>query len=403
MRPSWSNARVTNEQSNESTNLPDATILPGATIGMVGGGQLGRMFAIAAMQMGYDVVVFCGSSDEPAGQVATRTVTGNLMDRETVHKFAAQCDVITLEFENIPAETMRWCGEFAPTYPSHHVLATAQDRLIEKQTFHDAGLAVTPFQSVRSADEVRSFATQYGWPVIVKTARSGYDGKGQYRLQNESDAHDVPWDSADAWIAEQCISFQREASVIVARSSVGEIRCFPPFENEHRNHILDVSFCPSTLSGDQCDQATRIATKAAEVLDLVGVLCVEFFVVDETTLLINEVAPRPHNSGHLTIEACHTSQFQQHVRAVCGLPLGSTDLRVGGAAMANLLGDVWETDGANPCWNRSLSIPSVSLHLYGKAEPKIGRKMGHLTSTGRSVEDAVQSVNDARDALERVL
>lgn len=383
--------------SNLESN--DSMVLPGATIGMVGGGQLGRMFAIAAMQMGYDVVVFCESEDEPAGQVATRTVTGNLLDRETVHRFAKQCDVITLEFENIPADTMRWCGESAPTYPSHHVLATAQDRLIEKQTFCDAGLAVTPFQSVRSADDVRSFANQYGWPVIVKTARSGYDGKGQHRLDDESAAAEVPWESADAWIAEKCIAFQREASVIVARSSVGEVHCFPPFENEHRNHILDVSFCPSTLTESQCDLATRIATTAAEVLDLVGVLCVEFFVVDDETLLINEVAPRPHNSGHLTIEACHTSQFQQHVRAVCGLPLGSTELRVGGAAMANLLGDLWGADGQSPCWDRSLSIPSVSLHLYGKAEAKVGRKMGHLTSTGQTVEMAVQAVTDARDAL----
>lgn len=374
-------------------------ILPGSTIGMVGGGQLGRMFAIAAMQMGYQVVVLCGSDEEPAAQIATRTITGPLSSRDVVERFAGQCDVITLEFENIPAETMRWCGDLAPTYPSHHVLATAQDRLIEKQTFDDAGLAVTPFRRVDSAADVGSFAEQHRWPVIVKTARSGYDGKGQYRLSDRADAEAVPWDSAEAWVAEKFIPFEREASVIVARSSAGQVRCFPPLENDHRNHILDVSSCPSTLSETQRDAAMSIASKAAEVVDLVGLLCVELFVVDDETLLINEVAPRPHNSGHLTIEACHTSQFEQHVRAVCGLPLGCTDLRVGGAAMANLLGDLWDPSGRPPRWDRAIAVPGVALHLYGKAAAKPGRKMGHLTTTGDNVAEAIERVTGARDTL----
>lgn len=365
---------------------------------MVGGGQLGRMFAVSAMTMGYDVVIFCGSTDEPAAQVATRTVTGDLLDRETVAQFASQCDVITLEFENIPAETIQWCSEFAPTFPSHHVLATAQDRLIEKQTFADAGLAVTPFARVENVADVESFAGERGWPVILKTARDGYDGKGQYRLQNAADAQSVPWESAKDWIAEQWIPFEKEASVMVARSSRGEIRCFPPFENEHRNHILDVSMLPSSLSEKQRAIAIDIATKAADVLQLVGVLCVELFVVNEDTLLINEVAPRPHNSGHLTIEACHTSQFEQHVRAVCGLPLGSTELRAGGAAMANLLGDVWQGESL-PAWDKLLQHSAVSLHLYGKREAKHARKMGHLTSTASDAKQAVQRVLDARNAL----
>ncbi len=366
---------------------------------MVGGGQLGRMFAIAAMQMGYDVVVFCHSGDEPAAKVATRSVTGDLLDRDTVDRFAGQCDVISLEFENIPAETIAWCGQHAPTHPSAEVLATAQDRLLEKQTLSAAGLAVTPFASVRGGGDVSRFAADHQWPVIVKTARSGYDGKGQYRLQDRSQAESVPWDSSDTWIAERFIAFQREASVVVARSSRGEILCFPPFENDHRNHILDVSVCPSRLSPGQCGRAVQIATAAADVLQLVGVLCVEFFVVDEDTLLINEVAPRPHNSGHLTIEACHTSQFEQHVRAICGLPLGSPKLRVGGAAMANLLGDLWDESGRAPAWERALSVPGVSLHLYGKTDAKPGRKMGHLTATADRVEDARRLVMQARDRL----
>ncbi len=379
-------------------NRPKA-ILPGATIGMVGGGQLGRMFAIAAMRMGYDVVVFCHSGDEPAAQVATRAVTGELVDRETVSRFASQCDVISLEFENIPAETIAWCGQHAPTHPSAQVLATAQDRLLEKRTFADAALAVTPFAQVRGARDVAVFAAEHQWPVIVKTARSGYDGKGQYRLHDVSEAESVPWDSSDTWIAEKRIAFQREASVVVARSAGGQVRCFPPFENDHRNHILDVSVCPSSLSSGQRDRAVEIAAAAAEVLQLVGVLCVEFFVVDEDTLLINEVAPRPHNSGHLTIEACHTSQFEQHVRAICGLPLGATELRVGGAAMANLLGDLWHEHGQSPPWADAFSVPGVALHLYGKADAKPGRKMGHLTATADTVEDARRRVLQARDRL----
>lgn len=386
--------------SQVSSEASANRIQPGATIGMVGGGQLGRMFAIAAMQMGYNVIVFCGSTEEPAAQVATDCVTGDLMCRTTVQGFAQRCDVISLEFENIPAETIAWCSEFAPTHPSHHVLATAQDRLIEKQTFSDAGLAVTPFARVAGSEDVVSFADQYRWPVIVKTARSGYDGKGQYRLENRADADAVPWADADAWIAEQFIPFQREASVVVARSSCGEVKCFPPFENDHRNHILDVSICPSTLTPVQCDMAVEIATAAAKVLDLVGVLCVEFFVVDDQTLMINEVAPRPHNSGHLTIEACHTSQFEQHVRAVCGMPLGATDLRVGGAAMANLLGDVWLQADGHPRWDRAVSIAGVSLHLYGKANAKAARKMGHLTATAASIEQAKDNVLQARRQLD---
>ncbi|WP_233148440.1 5-(carboxyamino)imidazole ribonucleotide synthase [Rhodopirellula sp. MGV] len=384
---------------SENDSLNDKTVLPGATIGMVGGGQLGRMFAIAAIQMGYDVVVFCGSDDEPAAQVATRVVFGHLDDDEAVSRFAAQCDVISLEFENIPAETMRLCGEHAPTYPSHHVLATAQDRLIEKQTFADAGLAVTPFARVTGRADLEAFAEQHGWPVIVKTARSGYDGKGQHRISSPDEIDAIPWQETEHWIAERCIAFRAEASVIVARSAVGKTRCFPPFENHHVNHILDTTVCPSSLPAALIDKAVALATRAAEVLDLVGVLCVELFVVDDDTLMINEVAPRPHNSGHLTIEACFTSQFEQHVRAVCGLPLGDPSLRVPAAAMANLLGDVWSEPGPTR-WDGLLKAePTVSLHLYGKRSARIGRKMGHLTATADNIDEARRVVLDARSTL----
>ncbi len=383
-----------------------AAVLPGATIGMVGGGQLGRMFAMAAASMGYEVVVFCEGVDVPAAQVAHRVVVGKLDDRNAVDEFAKQCDVITLEFENIPAETMARCGEFAPTYPAASVLATAQDRLVEKSTLRDAGLPVTPFAEVHDAESLSAASQSLGWPLIVKTARSGYDGKGQHRVDSLAAARDVPWDACDQWIAEQCINFQREVSVIVARTVDGRCECFPVFENSHRNHILDVTMAPASIDDKLATEACRIAVVAAETLGVVGLLCVEFFVSDDK-VMINEVAPRPHNSGHLTIEACETSQYQQHVRAVCNLPLGSTAMRCQAAAMVNLLGDLWDPDdlspsSSSPNWNLALSDPSVSLHLYGKKVAKPGRKMGHLTVTGDDRDEVVRRVIEARKRVSRV-
>jgi len=378
-------------------------ILPPATVGMVGGGQLGRMFAVAAMSMGYQVVVFCEDKDEPAAQVATRCVVGPLDDALVAAEFAAQCDVITLEFENLSADIIATCSESAPTYPSAHVLATAQDRLVEKTTFRDAGLPVTPFVEVHGTDSLRAASEQLGWPMIVKTARSGYDGKGQYRVNAEADAAAVPWDSTDSWIAEKFTAFDREVSVIVARTVDGRTQCFPVFENDHENHVLDITTIPASLSSGFAARAEEVALAAVELLDVVGLLCIELFVMDDGDLMINEVAPRPHNSGHLSIEALETSQFQQHVRAVCGLTLGSTEPISGGAAMANLLGDLWTDDGAPPDWNQALSVPGVHLHLYGKAVAKPGRKMGHLTATADSVEQAKHRVLQARQALSELL
>lgn len=371
------------------------SVLPGATIGMVGGGQLGRMFAVAAAAMGYRVVVFCEASDDPAAQVAHRVVVGRLDDHDAVDQFAKQCDVITLEFENIPAETMARCGQFAPTYPAASVLATAQDRLAEKSTFRQAGLPVTPFTAVHDLESLDAAAGELGWPLIVKTARSGYDGKGQHRVDSREAARKIAWDDCDCWIAEQCIEFEREISVIVARSVDGRCQCFPVFENSHHNHILDVTVAPALIDDELADQSRRIAVAAATHMGVVGLLCVEFFVCDGK-VMINEVAPRPHNSGHLTIEACETSQFQQHVRAVCNLPLGSTHLRCQAAAMANLLGDLWGPDGGPPNWLGALADPGIGLHLYGKQAAKAGRKMGHLTVTGDDRDDVRRRVLDAR-------
>jgi 5-(carboxyamino)imidazole ribonucleotide synthase len=235
--------------------------------------------------------------------------------------------------------------------------------------------------------------------MIIKTARSGYDGKGQFRLDSVEELSRVEFDASQQWIAERCIDFDREISIIIARTPSGEVRTFPAFENSHHNHILDVTVTPASLTSTLADQAADVASKAAEVLGLVGLLCVEMFVTGDR-LLINEVAPRPHNSGHLTIEACHTSQFEQHVRAVCDLPLGRTDLKCNAAAMANLLGNLWRDSHQPPDWESALAVEGVSLHLYGKRLAAPGRKMGHLTAVGDDRNEVVQRVRDARCSLE---
>jgi 5-(carboxyamino)imidazole ribonucleotide synthase len=357
------------------------------------------MFAMAAASMGYKVVVFCAGENEPAAQVAHRCVFGRLDDTDAVTRFAKQCDVITLEFENLSADMIAKCSEFAPTYPNANVLATAQDRLVEKSTLRDAGLPVTPFAEVHDGVTLVAASGNLGWPMIVKTARSGYDGKGQQKVDAISFAPEVPWDSADSWIAETCIPFEREISVVVARTVDGRTKCFPAFENDHANHVLDVTTVPANISPELEERAREIAIAATEALEVVGLICVELFVPEEGDLMINEVAPRPHNSGHLSIEAMETSQFQQHVRAVCGLTLGSTELIGGAAAMANLLGDLWKEDGTPPDWNAALAVPGVNLHLYGKQTAKPGRKMGHLTATANTIEEAKKRVESARDAL----
>ncbi len=373
-------------------------ILPGQTIGMVGGGQLGRMFALAAAAMGYRVVVFCGSAAEPAAQVASDVITGALDDIEAIDRFASVCDVITLEFENIPAETIARCNQHAPTYPAASVLATAQDRLWEKHALRDAGLPVTPFALVTDEKSLVQAADQFGWPIIVKTARSGYDGKGQYRVESPAEISGIPWHCCDRWVAEKCIQLSQELSAIVARTANGQLETFPVFENVQRNHILDLTMVPAAIESAIEDRVRSIAMDAARALDVVGLLCVEFFVAGDQ-VMINEVAPRPHNSGHLTIEACETSQFAQHVRAICNLPLGSTQLRCGAAAMVNLMGDLW-LDGRSPAWDLALHDRSVALHLYGKTQATAGRKMGHMTITGDDRQAIVQRLMNARKQVQ---
>ncbi|KLU06250.1 Phosphoribosylaminoimidazole carboxylase ATPase subunit [Rhodopirellula islandica] len=383
-------------------------ILPGATIGMVGGGQLGRMFAMAAARMGYRVGVFCGSSDEPAAEVAAFTVCGPLTDHSAIEAFAKRCDVITLEFENIPADTIAACSKHAPTYPDASVLAMAQDRWIEKTTLREAGIPVAGFEPVYDRESAIAAGESLGWPIIVKTCRSGYDGKGQHRLNSPDEAALVQWEGAESgddgqppWVAEALVLFEREASVIVARTLDQRVETFPVFENDHQNHILDETKLPANVSPELQLQAREIATRVAEHLGLVGLLCVELFVTPDE-LIVNEVAPRPHNSGHVTIEACATSQFEQHVRAICGLPLGDTSMVVPAASMLNLLGDIWEAAEARetlPNWGACLDTPGVALHLYGKHAARAGRKMGHLSAVGSDLADVSERLRLARERL----
>jgi len=377
-------------------------IQPGGTIGMLGGGQLGRMFMLAARRMGYRVVVLTEEADGPAAQVADRVVVGDYSTRN-LDTLALCCDVVTLEFENIPDAAVRQLAGALPTYPSANLLRIAQDRSLEKQSLADMGLPVTPFRTIddlstaAGGEQLRQAATDFGWPVIIKTARSGYDGKGQQMVRDAEHFSRVAADfGSQRVVVEQRIAFDREVSVLVARNPQGEVAVYPLLENEHRNHILDVSKCPATASPELEQAATEIAQTVARELRLVGILCIELFVVDGQKLMINEIAPRPHNSGHLTIEAATTSQFEQHVRAVCGLPLGSTQ-PLCPAAMVNLLGDLWEE--GTPRFADALAVPGVTLHLYGKSTPRSGRKMGHLTAVGSSIEEAEQRARSAYVAL----
>lgn len=374
-------------------------ILPGSTLGVLGSGQLGRMFAIAARRMGYRVHTLSPDSDTPTGQVADLEINASYDDLDAIARFARSVDVVTFEFENVPAPATEAAARFVPVRPSGHVLHTTQHRLREKTFLRDAGFPLTPFAAVRSAAELHRALAELGCPAVLKTAGWGYDGKGQAKITR-------PDEAAAAWAAvntaeavlEAWVDFAQEVSVVAARGLDGSVADFGVIGNRHANHILDVSLAPAEVSAPVAAAAGEIAREVLRRLDVVGVLCVEFFVASDGRLLINELAPRPHNSGHLTFDACVTSQFEQQLRAICGLPLGSTEL-LRPAAMANLLGDGWA--GGEPDWARMCGFPNVKLHLYGKAEPRPGRKMGHLTALASDRKEALRMALAARAALFR--
>lgn len=374
-------------------------LLPGATIGVFGTGQLGRMLGMAARRMDYRFAAFGPrAEDSPAGQVADWVVSGDYTDRDAVRTFVRSVDVVTFEFENVAAEVAEIAAEEGvPVRPDGSVLHTAQNRLREKTFFAEAGLPVTPFVHVESEDALRAALDRVGTPAILKTVAFGYDGKGQVRID---DAADV----AEAWqalsgapaILEAFVDFEYEVSVVAARGADGEFVSYPLIENRHHDHILDVSIVPAQVSPAVEARAAELARAVLDALDVVGVLCVEFFLTQEGELLINEMAPRPHNSGHLTVDAAVTSQFEQQLRAVCGLPLGDPTL-MGAAVMVNLLGDLWAA--GEPDWAALGAVPNCKLHLYGKRDARPGRKMGHATVLAEHVADALDTAMRAREAL----
>jgi 5-(carboxyamino)imidazole ribonucleotide synthase len=372
-------------------------ILPGAAIGVLGSGQLGRMFAIAARRMGYRVHTFSPDSDTPTGQVADVEIQAAYDDLDAVAAFARQVAVVTFEFENVPAPTAAAAEKFAPVRPGGNVLHVTQHRLREKRFLDGAGFPVTPFRAVHSAADLTRALEELGYPAVLKTAGWGYDGKGQVRIDAPAAANSA-WESirTDEGILEAFVPFDCEVSVVAARGSDRSFVAYPAIENAHSRHILDISTCPAGISERLARAAGEIARGVLEALDVVGVLCVEFFVTKDGRLLINELAPRPHNSGHLTIDACTTSQFEQQLRSICGLPLGSTEL-LRPAAMANLLGDLWEP--GEPDWSSACAFPDVKLHLYGKLQARPGRKMGHLTALAAETALARERVLQARQAL----
>ena len=388
------------------------TILPGATLGVMGSGQLGRMFAIAARRMGYRVHTFSPDSDTPTGQVADLETTAAYDDEAAVREFAKSVAVLTFEFENVPSRTVEWAAAHCPVRPSGEVLHICQHRLREKEFLAGAGIPVAPFRKIGSAAQLSEAVAQLsraaapsgiagssGEPphFVLKTAAFGYDGKGQRKLKPGDDLAEAwrPFEGQPA-VLEKFIPFEREISVIVARGLDGSMTTWPVCENEHANHILDVTLCPARLPAGVADRAAVLARSIALALELVGVLAVEMFLMGDGGIVVNELAPRPHNSGHFSFDASVTSQFEQQVRAVCGLPLGSTEsLRP--SAMANLLGDEWSA--GEPDWAAAAAFPEVKIHLYGKASAKPGRKMGHLIAFGATVEQAAATVRAARASL----
>jgi 5-(carboxyamino)imidazole ribonucleotide synthase len=373
-------------------------ILPGSTVGVLGSGQLGRMFAIAARRLGYRVHTFSPDYDTPTGQIADLEVQASYDDLDAVRAFAAKVDVVTFEFENVSHACTEAAAQLAPVRPAGVVLHTTQHRKREKQFLARQGLPVAEFAVVNSAAELRDAVARIGTPAVLKTAGFGYDGKGQVKITVDCDL-DAAWIAAGAResILEAFVDFEIEVSVIAARGADGSFEHFGVVRNDHVRHILDVSSAPAAVDDSVRREAVDISRAILESLDVVGVLCTEFFLTRSGRLIVNELAPRPHNSGHFTVEACLTSQFEQQLRAVCGLPLGSTEL-LRPAAMANLLGDLW-APGAPPQWEAAMAMPDVKLHLYGKTEPRRARKMGHLTAMAPAAEEAAARVRAARRSL----
>jgi len=372
-----------------------APIVPPATIGMLGGGQLGRYALMAARTMGYRTMVLEPDPLAPAGLIADTHLIAAYDDAAALRRLGDECEVVTTEFENPPAAALESLARRTWVAPSARAVAIAQDRIAEKRFLVDNGLPVGPYAVITNAED----NPDIGYPAILKSARLGYDGKGQ-RLVADGSEMRAAWRTLGSvpCVLERALSFEAELSVVVARSSRGGFAAYPVVENRHVDGILDLSIVPAHVSKRLSDRAVGLAMAITDGLGYVGVLAIEFFVVDGE-LLINEMAPRPHNSGHWTLDVAQTDQFEQQIRAICGLGLGDTSMTQPAAAMANLLGDLW--DDHDPDWAAALDDPHSALHLYGKVTPRAGRKMGHLTSWGESPEQAEVRVLEARAALRR--
>jgi 5-(carboxyamino)imidazole ribonucleotide synthase len=372
-------------------------ILPGSTLGMLGGGQLGRMFVGAARTMGYDVIVLDPDPLSPAGGLASRHLARSYDDHDALDYMAENCDVVTTEFENIPAETLAYLARSVAVHPSADALQVAQHRLHEKDFFRAQGLDTAEFLAIEDATDIDR-ARDFPFPAILKTSTLGYDGKGQVVCESFDTLADAfQLVGARSCVLEQRIDLACEVSVVLARSEDGVVSCFPIAENRHANGILDVTLVPASITDSLADRAVDAATRIANGLGYCGVLAVEFFVSTDGRVLVNEMAPRPHNSGHYTLDACVTSQFEQQLRMVCGLPAGSCEL-LKPVAMLNLLGDVWPDDGI-PAWGEVLAFEQAKLHLYGKAAARPGRKMGHVNCLGATITDAESLLEKVRQIL----
>ncbi|MBX9916739.1 MAG: 5-(carboxyamino)imidazole ribonucleotide synthase [Nitrosomonas sp.] len=373
-------------------------IMPGAMLGVLGGGQLGRMFVQAAQQMGYPVTVLDPDSGSPAGRVADAFICANYDDPEALEKLGSQCAAITTEFENIPANSLRKLAKSCVVSPDAYSVSVAQNRIAEKQFLGINGFAVAPFAVIQQADDFADQDAAELLPGILKVSQFGYDGKGQIKVSSDAELLAAYAQLNHAvCVLEKFMPLKSEISVVVARGSAGEMQTFPVAENQHVNGILDVSIVPAPISPLLAGKAQEIACQIAKSLNYQGVLCVEFFVLQDDELVINEIAPRPHNSGHYSIDACVTSQFEQQVRTLCGLPLGST-AQLSPAVMINLLGDVWRN--GDPDWNIVLQHPSAKLHLYGKSEARPGRKMGHFTVLSTDTATALHDALHIKQQLE---
>ncbi len=391
----YDSARVSARGGSKSRQ-PTRPILPGATLGILGGGQLGRMFTVAARTMGYKVMVLDPDPHSPAGQMADVHLQAGYTDAGALKQLAETCAAVTTEFENVPADSLIALARNCRVSPGADAVAIVQDRSHEKSWLAQHGFATAPFALVYSEGDLDAALADIGTPALLKVARFGYDGKGQARIHVPADAHAAFREfGGQPCVLEGFVNLECEVSVVLGRSDAGECALFPVAENRHVNGILDVSIVPARVAESLAQQARDMARAVADALGYVGVMAVEFFVVDGR-LMVNEIAPRPHNSGHYTLDACVTDQFEQQVRALAGLPLGDTRL-LSPVVMVNILGDRWQNGG--PHWDTLLAHPAIKLHLYGKEAARHGRKMGHFNVLDADAQAALGLAESMRDAL----